>query len=39
LTEQQARQMLIAAAQGTKTLQEYLQQVYVFPSGAVEKDW
>ncbi len=39
LTEQQARQMLVAAAQGTKTLQEYLQQVYVFPSGAVEKDW
>ena len=39
LTKQQARQMLVAAAQGTKTLQEYLQQVYVFPSGAVEKDW
>ena len=39
LTEEQARQMLMAAAQSTETLQEYLQQVHVFPSGPVEKDW
>ena len=39
LTEEQARQLLIAASQGTETLQEYLQQIYVFPYSDVENDW
>ncbi len=39
LTEEQARQLLIAAGQGTETLQEYLQQIYAFPYGEVEEDW
>ena len=39
LSEEQARQLLIAAAQGTETLQEYLQQIYVFPTDSVEQDW
>lgn len=39
LSEEQARQLLVAAAQGTETLQEYLQQMYVFPHSDVEQDW
>ncbi len=39
LTEEQARQLLIAAGQGTQTLQETLQQMYAFPYADVEQDW
>ena len=39
LSEEQARQLLIAASQGTETLQEYLQQIYLFPNDSVEQDW
>ncbi|MCB0132806.1 MAG: tetratricopeptide repeat protein [Caldilineaceae bacterium] len=39
LSNEQARQLLQAASQGTQTLQEYLQQIYVFPPGDVDEDW
>ncbi len=39
LTEEQAEQLLAAAAQGTETLQEHLQQFYLFPAGTVDEDW
>jgi hypothetical protein len=39
LSKEQARQLLIAAAQGSESLQEYLQQIYVFPNSNVDQDW
>lgn len=39
LTKEQARQLFEAAMQGTKSLEEYLQQTFVFPGGAPVEDW
>ena len=39
LTKEQARQLFEAAMQGTKSLEEYLQQIFVFPGGAPVEDW
>ena len=39
LTEQQARQLLQAAAQGTKSLEQFLQQIYSFAGPPPAEDW
>ena len=39
LTEEQARQMLEAAAEGTESLEEFLQQILVVPGGEPLEDW
>jgi Ca-activated chloride channel family protein len=39
LSEEQARQLFAAAAQGTESLEEYLQQILVFPGAPPAKDW
>lgn len=39
LTEEEARQLLAAVGQRTRTLQEYLQQFYVPPDRQGEQDW
>ena len=39
LTEEQARQLFEAATQGTKSLEEYLQQVLVVPGDEPLEDW
>ncbi len=39
LTEEQARQLLEAAAEGAESLQEFLQQILVVPGGAPLEDW
>jgi len=39
LTEEQARQILEAIANGTETLQEHLQKIFVSPGGLPEYDW
>ncbi|HSR30318.1 MAG TPA: tetratricopeptide repeat protein [Anaerolineae bacterium] len=39
LTEEQARQMFEAAAQGTESLEEFLQQILVFPGAPPTEDW
>jgi Ca-activated chloride channel family protein len=39
LSEEQARQLLAAAAQGTESLEEHLQQTLVFPGAPPMEDW
>jgi Ca-activated chloride channel family protein len=39
LTEEQARQLLEAAAEGTESLEEFLQQILVFPDAPPAEDW
>jgi len=39
LTEEQARQLLQAAAEGTESLEEYLQQILVVPGAPPAEDW
>jgi Ca-activated chloride channel family protein len=39
LTREQARQLLEAAAQGTESLEEFLQQILVFPGAPPAEDW
>jgi Ca-activated chloride channel family protein len=39
LTEEQARQLLEAAAKGTESLEEFLQQILVFPGAPPMEDW
>jgi hypothetical protein len=39
LTEEQARQLFEAASQGTESLEEFLQQIYVFPGRPPAEDW
>jgi len=39
LTREQARQLLEAAAAGTESLEEYLQQILVFPGAPPAEDW
>jgi Ca-activated chloride channel family protein len=39
LSEEQARQLFAAAAQDTESLEEYLQQIYVFPWAPPAEDW
>ena len=39
LSEEQARQLLEAAAQGTESLEEFLQQMMVFPGAPPMEDW
>jgi len=39
LTEEQARQLLEAAAQGSESLDEHLQQTLVVPGAPPAKDW
>ena len=39
LTKEQARQLFAAAAQGTESLEEYLQQILVFPGAPPMQDW
>ncbi len=39
LTPEQARQLLEAASQGTESLQEYLEQMRVFPGAPPAQDW
>jgi hypothetical protein len=39
LTEEQARQLFAAASQGTESLEEFLQQIYLFPGGPLAEDW
>jgi tetratricopeptide (TPR) repeat protein len=39
LTQEQAEQLLEAVGQGTQTLQERLQQIYVVPGGPPSKDY
>ncbi len=39
LTEEQARQLLEAAAKGTESLEEFLQQFLVFPGAPPVEDW
>jgi len=39
LTEEQARQLLEAAAEGTESLEEFLQQILVVPGGSPLEDW
>jgi Ca-activated chloride channel family protein len=39
LTEEQARQLLEAAAEGAESLEEFLQQILVFPGGSPLEDW
>jgi Ca-activated chloride channel family protein len=39
LTEEQARQLLEAAAEGTESLEEFLQQILVFPNAPPAEDW
>jgi tetratricopeptide (TPR) repeat protein len=39
LSEEQARQLLAAAAQGTESLEEFLQQILVFPGTPPLEDW
>jgi tetratricopeptide (TPR) repeat protein len=39
LTEQQARQLLDAAAKGTESLEEFLQHMLVFPGAPPMEDW
>jgi len=39
LTEEQARQLLEAAAEGAESLEEFLQQILVVPGGSPLEDW
>ena len=39
LTEEQARQLLEAAAEGSESLEEFLQQILVVPGGSPLEDW
>jgi len=39
LTKEQARQMFEAAAEGTESLEEFLQQILVFPGAPPAEDW
>jgi Ca-activated chloride channel family protein len=39
LSEAQARQLLEAAAEGTESLEEFLQQILVFPGAPPAEDW
>lgn len=39
LTREQARQLLEAAAEGTESLEEFLQQILVFPGAPPAEDW
>jgi tetratricopeptide (TPR) repeat protein len=39
LSEEQARQMFEAAAEGTESLEEFLQQIMVFPAAPPAEDW
>ena len=39
LSEEQARQMFEAAAEGTESLEEFLQQILVFPGAPPMEDW
>ena len=39
LTEEQARQLLEAASKGTESLEEFLQQILVFPGAPPKEDW
>ena len=39
LSEEQARRLLEAAAQGTESLEEFLQQILVFPGAPPTEDW
>jgi Ca-activated chloride channel family protein len=39
LSEEQARQMFEAAAEGTESLEEFLQQIMVFPGAPPMEDW
>lgn len=39
LTEEQARQLFEAAAQDTESLEEFLQQIHVFPVAPPAEDW
>jgi hypothetical protein len=39
LTEEQAKQLLEAAAEGTESLEEALQQIMAFPPSQSTEDW
>jgi Ca-activated chloride channel family protein len=39
LTEEQARQLLEAAAEGAESLEEFLQQILIVPGGSPLEDW
>ena len=39
LTEEQAKQLLEAAAEGTESLEEYLQLIYGSPQSPSAQDW
>lgn len=39
LSQEQARQLLSAIGKNTETLQEHMQQIFISPEGAPEKDW
>ena len=39
IVEEQARQMFEAAAEGTESLEEFLQQIMVFPAAPPAEDW